>query len=117
MIVHLPLVRGLDWWLADVKEERKRGLVVGLVGASVTEAVDVWNPFGGVKEDLASAFVFGDQDSVQADVVDDHAVRKTFDTECDQVVEAIPSDFEPGGDALAGRDGNLERRFADAEVE
>src|SRR4030095_15532998 len=111
------LVGGLNRRFANVEEEGEGGLVVRLVGASEAKAIDVRNPFGSGEEDLTSAFVFGDQNAVETDVVHDHTVRKTFDAEGDEVVEPVAFDFEPDGDALAGRDGDFEGRRGDAAFE
>src|ERR1051326_7681042 len=101
--------RGLDWCFADVEEEGEGGLVVGLVGFGEAEAVHFGDPFGGGEENLALVAVFGNQGAVEADVVHDDAVGEALDAEGDEVVVAVAFDLEPGGDALAGSDGDFER--------
>src|SRR5207247_1903784 len=89
--------------------QRQGGLVFGLVGFGEAEAVGFGDPFGGGEEDLALGFVLGNQHAVQADVVNDDAVREAFDGEGDYFVEAVAFDFQPGRKALAGGDGDFQR--------
>ena len=91
----------------DVEEKRTGGLIAGLVFDRVTEAVGFGNPFGGGEEDFALVLAFGNEDAVEADIIDDDAVGKVFDGEGDQVFVAVPFDAEPRRNGLAGSDREL----------
>ena len=100
-----------------MEQQREGGLIVGLVGAGEAEPVCVLDPFGGGQENATGAFGFWNEDTVEADVIHDDAVRKAFNGEGDEVVVTIAFDLEPGGDALAGGDGDFQWRRGDAAFE
>src|ERR1043166_1268797 len=87
----------------------QRGLVLLLFGLCEAKAVNFGNPFGRGEEKLPVILALGDQDAIEADIVDDNTMRKALHTESDEVVMAISFDLQPGGNALAGRDGDFER--------
>src|SRR6266540_1966830 len=84
-----------------LEEDWGRGLAAGLVFHRVARAGGVRHPFRRGQEDLAFALAGGDQDAVQADVVDDHAVGEVLHGEGDQVLVAVPLDLQECRDGLA----------------
>ena len=82
-------------------------MAAGFVGDGVAEAVGFGHPAFGAEEDFALILVFGNEDAVEADVIDDDAVGEILDLEGDEFVVAIATNFEHGGDGAAGSDGDF----------
>ena len=81
------------------------------VGHRVDQPLRGPDPFGRRQEDLAPLLAGPHHDPIQADVVDDHAVREVFDLEPQLALIAVALDFEHRGYRLARLDHNLRRRM------
>src|SRR4029079_7933779 len=57
----------------------------------------------------------GNQHAIEADIIDDDAVRQVIDGESYDIIEPVPFDLKPGWHRLTGSDGDLKRRIRDAE--
>lgn len=80
----------------------------GATEGGVDEFVLILNPVGGAEEDGALVFFLADLHAVEADVVDDSAVRKAVDVEIDQSVVALAHGANPSLHRLAGDEGDFE---------
>ena len=92
-----------------MQHQRQGGLFASLVLDGKARTICFPTPIGRRQEDLPCVFPFWNEHAVEANVINDDAVRQILNGKGNQLSSPVTADLDPGRDALAGGNGEFQR--------